>query len=71
MVPWFIVKQTRMETVMTISRADSPTVLLENGSMVHNQMSADIETETIGDLSRECLHGHKGKHDRTMLKAKV
>ena len=26
---------------MTISRADPPTVLLENGSMVHNQTNAD------------------------------
>ena len=27
--------------VVTISRADPPTVLLENGSMVHNQTNAD------------------------------
>ena len=39
--------------------------------MVHNQMNPDIETETIGDLSRECFHGQNGKHDGAMLKAKV
>ena len=42
MVPRFIFKQTQMETVMTILRADPPTVLLENGSMVHNQTNTDL-----------------------------
>ena len=41
MVPWFIIKQTRMKAVITISRAAPPTVLLENSSMVHNQVNAD------------------------------
>ena len=63
-----------MKTVMTISRADPPTVLLENGSMAHNQTETVIPishadpptvlvpwfiikqtTETISDLSRECM----------------
>ena len=30
-----------MKMIMTISRANPPTVLLENGSMVRNQMNAD------------------------------
>ena len=42
MVLWFIIKQTQTEMIMTILHADSPTVLLENGSMVHNQTNADI-----------------------------
>ena len=41
MVQWFIIKQTRKETVMTISCAGPPTVLLGNGSMIHNQMNVD------------------------------
>ena len=41
MVPWFIIKQTQTETVMTTLCANPPTVLLENGSMVHNQTNAD------------------------------
>ena len=61
-----------MKTVMTISHADPPTVLLENGSMFHNQTVIPISradpptvlvpwfiikrtTETISDLSRECM----------------
>ena len=32
---------TQTETVIPISRADPPTVLLKNGSMVHNQMNTD------------------------------
>ena len=39
MVPWFIIKQTQTEMVMTISHTDP---LLENGSMIHNEMNAGI-----------------------------
>ena len=37
----FIIKQSQTKTVMTISCAYPSTVLLENGSMVHNQTNAD------------------------------
>ena len=41
MVLWFIIKQSLTETVIPISCANPPTVLLENGSMVHNQTNTD------------------------------
>ena len=33
-----------------------PAILLENGSMVHNQ----IEMDTIGNPSTQCFHGQNG-----------
>ena len=36
MVPWFIIKQTQTKMAKLIT-CRPPTVLLENGSMVHNQ----------------------------------
>ena len=47
----FIMKQILTETVMTILRADCLTVLLENGSMFHNQTNTDRNSNP----SRECF----------------
>ena len=67
MVPWFIIKHSQMKTVMTISRADPPTVLLENGSMLHNQMNAD----RLWKLSVTFLENVWLWLARTMLKVKM
>ena len=68
MVPWFIIKETRAETVIAISRANPPTVLLENGSMVHNQMNVD----RLRKLSATFLENVWSKRlARKTLKAKM
>ena len=40
MVPWFIIKQTQTETVKLIT-SRPPTVLLDNGFMIHNQTNTN------------------------------
>ena len=41
--------------VMTISLGDPPTILLENGSLVHNQTNMDRNRNYWQPLSRECF----------------
>ena len=53
MVPWFIIKQTRTEMIIPVSRAKPPTVLLENGFMVHNQTNADKQQKLSATFLRE------------------
>ena len=54
---------------MTISHADPPTVLLENGFMVHKQMNM----ETISHPFRECfpMFPWSKRLAQTMLKVKM
>ena len=62
MVPWFIIKQTQTETAK-LTRADPPTVLLENGSMVYNQGNTNrngnnhLTCRPPYSFAREWFHG--------------
>ena len=64
MVSWFIVKQSRTKTIVTISIADPPTVLLKNSSMVQTRTETVI-TVSCADPPTILLENGSMVHNQT------